>query len=495
MAGKVGSPFDKVKYKALLEGLEAVEINFCSLKNVIDFRIESEYFEKRFLNLENIINRNRTESFVKIANFINGRPYNSSSFNSLKGVSVSKIGDVTNKRDINNWEFTDIAEFEKQEGIFLNHGDILMTLTGDPPDIGKVNYIYKPQNATWNQRVAKIELLDRNLVLNNEVLYVILSTYHSRLQLERFAKGIRQRNLGNESLERLRIPKFSETFQKEIEKLVKQAHQNLDYSKTLYQEAETLLLEEIGLNDFQPSQEKVSIKSFSESFGSSGRLDAEYYQPFYEDVEKILKRKGFSLLNDLCSHINYGTVPTSPYTKDESGVPYIKGLNLKNTEIIKSKLDRIINTEDLHDKYYTKRGDIIISQMGTVGDVGVIRGEENWLFASFTIRARLKNFEIFNPYFVGLYIQNIAKKYYLYRNIAQASVRQNTDLPTIRNLYIPNVPIAKQTQIAQKIEKSFALKKESQRLLALAKQAVEVAIEKGEMEGLELIAKIVKENE
>ncbi len=200
----------------------------------------------------------------------------------MKGVSVSKIGDVTNKRDINNWEFTDIAEFEKQEGIFLNHGDILMTLTGDPPDIGKVNYIYKPQNATWNQRVAKIELLDRNLVLNNEVLYVILSTYHSRLQLERFAKGIRQRNLGNESLERLRIPKFSETFQKEIEKLVKQAHQNLDYSKTLYQEAETLLLEEIGLNDFQPSQEKVSIKSFSESFGSSGRLDAEYYQPFYE---------------------------------------------------------------------------------------------------------------------------------------------------------------------------------------------------------------------
>ncbi len=110
-----------------------------------------------------------------------------------------------------------------------------------------------------------------------------------------------------------------------------------------------------------------------------------------------------------------------------------------------------------------------------------------------------KNFEIFEPLLpLVLYIQNIAKKYYLYRNIAQASVRQNTDLlrMTIRKICIFQMsPIAKQTQIAQKIEKSFALKKESQRLLALAKQAVEVAIEKGEMEGLELIVKVVKENE
>lgn len=49
--------------------------------------------------------------------------------------------------------------------------------------------------------------------------------------------------------------------------------------------------------------------------------------------------------------------------------------------------------------------------MGTVGDVGIVRKEqENYIFASFTIRIRLKDIKEFNPYFVGMYIQHIAKE-------------------------------------------------------------------------------------
>ncbi len=227
-----------------------------------------------------------------------------------------------------------------------------------------------------------------------------------------------------------------------------------------------------------------TVKNFSESFAKTGRIDAEYYQAKYDEVEKIIKKNGFKLLKDVCSDINYGTVPTSPYTDDCTGVPYIKGLNLKNTEIVKDKLDYIKDNEHLSDKFYTKKGDIIISQMGTVGNVGVVLYEENWLFASFTIRARLKNFEEYNPYFVGLYIQNIAKEYYLYRNIAQASVRQNTDLPTIRNLYLPVVDMKKQEKIAVLLQQSFELKKKSKDLLEMAKQMVEMAIEKGEEQAI-----------
>ncbi len=227
-----------------------------------------------------------------------------------------------------------------------------------------------------------------------------------------------------------------------------------------------------------------TVKNFSESFAKTGRIDAEYYQAKYDEVENIIKKNGFKLLKDVCSDINYGTVPTSPYTDDGTGVPYIKGLNLKNTEIVKDKLDYIVDTEHLDDKYYTKNGDIIISQMGTVGNVGVVLDEEEWLFASFTIRARLKNFEEYNPYFIGLYIQNIAKEYYLYRNIAQASVRQNTDLPTIKNMYLPVVDIKKQEKIADLLQRSFKLKNQSKNLLETAKQMVEMAIEKGEEQAI-----------
>lgn len=103
--------------------------------------------------------------------------------------------------------------------------------------------------------------------------------------------------------------------------------------------------------------------------------------------------------------------------------------------------------------------------------------QENYIFASFTIRIRLKDVETFNPYFVALYIQHIAKEWYLYRNIAQASVRQNTDLPTIRNLYIPKIDPTTQEKIAKYIQKSFNLRKKSKQLLDNAKIKVEEQIQ------------------
>jgi restriction endonuclease S subunit len=96
-----------------------------------------------------------------------------------------------------------------------------------------------------------------------------------------------------------------------------------------------------------------------------------------------------------------------------------------------------------------------------------------------TIRVRIKDKKRFNPYYAGLYIQNVVKEWYLHRNIAQASVRQNTDLPTIKNMYIPLVDKEIQRKIAALIKKSFVLRAESERLLEEAKEMVEREIECG----------------
>ena len=60
------------------------------------------------------------------------------------------------------------------------------------------------------------------------------------------------------------------------------------------------MLEEIGLRNFEPSKEPVNIKSFKDSFGSSGRLDAEYYQKKYDDLEeKIKQTKQYASIIDI----------------------------------------------------------------------------------------------------------------------------------------------------------------------------------------------------
>jgi restriction endonuclease S subunit len=240
-----------------------------------------------------------------------------------------------------------------------------------------------------------------------------------------------------------------------------------------------LLLEELGLKDFEPEEDLSFIVNLSD-VKSTNRADAEYFQPKYEKFEKILSKFKQEKLADLSSLISYGTVPTSPYVEKE-GVPYVKGENLRNCFIDYSKLVYLEkeSTKELPKKFYLKEGDIVISQMGTVGRAGLVtKKEEGWLFASFTIRVRLKeeNRSILDPLFVASYIQNISRPYYLLRRIAQASVRQNTDLPTIKDLRIPIMPQSTQQKIADLVRQSHEARKKAKDLLEEAKQKVEKMI-------------------
>lgn len=56
-----------------------------------------------------------------------------------------------------------------------------------------------------------------------------------------------------------------------------------------YSKAEQLLLDELGMTNFIPSAEKLSVKNFADSFGASGRLDAEYYQKKYDDYLQYIQ--------------------------------------------------------------------------------------------------------------------------------------------------------------------------------------------------------------
>ena len=73
-------------------------------------------------------------------------------------------------------------------------------------------------------------------------------------------------------------------FQDKIELLFLTADDLREVSLKTYTQAETLLLNALGMADFLPSTEKVNIKSFKDSFVANGRLDAEYYQPKYEEM-------------------------------------------------------------------------------------------------------------------------------------------------------------------------------------------------------------------
>lgn len=63
---------------------------------------------------------------------------------------------------------------------------------------------------------------------------------------------------------------------------------------------------------------------------------------------------------------------------------------------------------------------------------------------------------------------------------AGGSIIQHWKPSEIENVIIPWLPMDKQKEIADKIQESFSLRKQSNALLERAKTAVEMAIEQGE---------------
>ncbi len=357
------------------------------------------------------------------------------------------------------------------EKYLLRSGDVLIVRSG--ANVGNSGIVVdRFVGATFGSYTIRLRFKPS---INPYVCYIFLKSKFGRLQTVRLRTGLAQPNINVPNLKQLQIvSRFPTAAQQDIENLVKQSHQEVFRSASLYLKAEQLLLDEIGFKDLDLSHQLCYTVPYRKTKEAS-RLDAEYFQPMYEEVENILSKRPRKTLESICSMINYGTVPTSPYT--EEGMPYIKGSNLIDG-FVQGKLDFLENTESLPKKFYTKEYDIIISQMGTVGKAGLVSKEqENWLFASFTIRARLLNNDFINPYVLTLYINNVAREWYLLRKIAQASVRQNTDLPTIKNLLVPKIAQDIQDKIMSILMESYELKNKSKRLFEIAKHKVEDLVE------------------
>ena len=485
----------------MLEGLEAVEIRFSTLDSIIDYRIEPEFFEKRFLSLESYFGKTVYKSFFEIANYENGRAFSSESFNDENyGIRISKIGDVRNERAIETWDCVDFEEFSTQKGNYLANDDILMSLTGDPPDIGKVNLIFEPkEKATWNQRVARIFLREnQESFINPKVFYIVLKSKYCREQLERYAKGIRQRNLGIDCIELLKVPIFSENFQLEIYKKIQNSFNFLTESQSLYRQAEELLLEELGLKDWQPTNKNTAEKTFANSFLESGRLDAEYYQPKYDELEEKIRSNNVGRVQNPADVEPTNVEPT--YIKKIAEIEvfnarglqpiYVEGgtLDIINSKhILESTLD-YENFEKTDASFWESqargrvyRNDILTYTTGAnIGRTQVYLSDKQALASNHVNILRINEG---NPIYVAFVINSFVGRLQT-EKLSAGSAQQELYPKDLTQFYIPFIAVEHQNKIEELIIESENLKTLSKQLLAIAKRGVEIAIEQDEAAAL-----------
>ena len=225
----------------------------------------------------------------------------------------------------------------------------------------------------------------------------------------------------------------------------------------------------------QAKQQNHNTKTLKESFLQSGRIDAEYYQPKYDELLQIIKKIKYNKLGNLVI-IKKSIEPGSDAYQNE-GIPFIRVANLSKNGL--SDTDVHLSKEEFATfPVMPKKDTILLSKDGSVGIAYKVEQDLEVITSGAILHLTVTDKNIL-PDYLTLVLNSTVVKLQAERD-AGGSIIQHWKPSEIEQVIIPELDIAKQTTISQKVQESFALQTQSKQLLQAAKQAVEMAIEQGE---------------
>jgi len=458
------------------------------LTQTVSGRFDAEFFKKEYLIQDKAIAKNGFDKLVSITNKINVgfvgsmvEHYrdNGNTLLQTKNIDAFFVSDLETIKITKKFH----EQLKKSQ---INKENILIARSGS---FGKAS-IYLEDEIINSSDIIIVEAT-KNMV-NPYFLVAFLNSKFGVNQMIRFSSGGLQGHVNLTILEELEVPKLNDYFQSKVEYIIKTSYGNKTNSRNLYNKAEQILLQEIGLQDFEPSKEPVNIKNFSESFVLSGRLDAEYYQVKFEDVIEKIKSQKYDTLNSVVN-ISKSIEPGSNYySDDETGLPFMRvadynkfGLSTPNKRL---KLDFVKDNKDKIADLKPKKGTILFSKDGSVGVAYHLRKDFEGVNSGAILHLTVKDESEVIPEYLTLALNSKVVQMQAERD-AGGSIILHWRVGEIENVIVPIIDFKKQQQIAELVEQSFKLKNQSEKLLEVAKRAVEIAIEENEAIALDFIAK------
>ncbi len=459
----MSSPFDEAKYNALLKGLEVSVVRFSESLKDEDFRLESEYWNSERIEFESV----KGEKIELFSQYGTSKDLNEENL----GYPVLRLNEFDSFFITKPAKYCNLIDSLTYESLKLKKDDVLVCRTnGNPKYVGKAALVPKDYDYAFASYVFRVRP-DTNII-NSATLVTYMNSNYGRIEIEKFSMVGNQANFSPAKFRQIAIPVFSKEFNKRIEKNVYKAFELSEQSKSLYAQAEDTLLSELGLKDWQPKSEAVSIKSFSD-FASSGRLDAEYYQSKYDEIENAIKtyKGGCNIVSNLFSQ----NIDVCDYKENAYNYIEIGDVNTGDG----SASYNLVETDELPDnaKRVVHFGDILISKVRPYrGAVAIINFDAENLIASGAFTTLHEKTGYKKEVLQVLLRTQIYRDWLLKWNVGSSyPVIKDDD---VLNLPAPLLPPKIQEQIAELIQKSFALRAESKRLLEEAKKMVEKEIEK-----------------
>jgi type I restriction enzyme M protein len=461
------TPFDAMRYQRLMDGLEAVELNLIDvLEDNELLRVDSEYFKTEYLTKLKQLKKlpiRKIEEFAYVTDGI----HESIQFDEDSSINlISAKSPKENVFDLSGNDCISSEQHKKNPRTTLQKGDVIISTVGTIGNCAVVDETILPANSDRHVGIVRLEKDFQPYFLST----FILSKY-GRFQTIRESTGNVQLNLFIYKIKTLKIPFLSSNFQEQIEKLVQSAHLSLKQSKAIYQQAEDLLLSELGLQDWQPTEETVAVKSFAESFLSSGRFDAEYYQPKQQKVMAIMRQSGLCI-GDVAPLVKRKFQPDKQGEFNYIEIGNLSGEGFANGETV------AMDEAPSRAQWIVKPNDVITSTVRPIRRLSALIEPQQTNYICSSGFAVLKPTQI-EPEVLLVYLRSpiVCKILDLHTTASMYPAISTEDL-----LKIP-ITLPKEStrqKITEKVRESRKAREQSKQLLEIAKTGVERAIETDE---------------
>lgn len=444
------------------------KVNLSSLKS--GFRFDAEFYRPEYLFLDEELQQFNCKKINHFANVTDGE--HGSVVIRDSGIKYLTAENVKNGYvDITKVRYVDEEVDYRNRRASVRVGDVLISIKGTLGEVAIAEEWLLPAN--MNRDVAIIKPYDNTSILP-EYLTIFLMTKFGIFQGQREGSGGVQQMITLGRLREFLIPEVELKNQLKIKDLYRSNLKKRFKSELLYEEATSLMIEELGLNKVKLNNSKTYLAKFSDSILSK-RFDGEYYKPRYEQLKGIIRnyKHGAEFLMENIENIRPNFNPSNS-TSDSINYIELSNINSKLGIVNKSNNINIIDAPSRAKRKVIENDIIASSVVGSIDKAALITSKEDGHIAStgfFQFRSNS-----YSPQFLLLLLRSSFVTEQLVQESTGGILSAVPD-SNLKNILIPKFPKSFQDKITKLVVEAHQLHYESKKLLEEAKQQVESFIE------------------
>lgn len=475
--------FDEARYKALLKRLDITVLTLSAVRNESDkLRFDSGYVSKKVLRADKIVRRYRNGTidlgslcslFVKGIFDLSAESYVD------EGVPFLRILNLRDTLvDDSNLVFIPEEIHEKENKTALHRGDFVLSKTAYPA----ASVVTFPRCNTSQDTIAA--RLKPKAKFNVETVVSFLNSRYGTILTGRQFQGNVQMHLSLDDGRKIPVPCFGSELQKAIANAVARSAKAFESGKAAMNNAEGYMLEVLGFGGWTPPKYNAYVRASSDVF-MAGRVDAEYFSPAkYAALDVLRLGSGQPL------RFHYDSIRQMFDPSRESG-KLVRNFDV--TDALKPMLGDTKEASPAEEigsvKKIMQSGDVAISRLRSyLREIALVRtvspvpmvGSSEFIVLRQTKDCAIPP-ETLLVFLRSLPVQTILKYSQDGSNHPRFGEQELLSIP------VPDVLSSSNMEIVRLVNRSIVQQAKGSTLLAVAKRAVEIAIEDSEEKAIRLL--------